>query len=101
MLTVAQLAAEIKSGAVDTVVAAFTDMQGRLLGKRLDGHYFMATAAKGEPVEGCNHLLSLHLQLLRCPGLELARSARGVPDVDPVPPYSLRRPPHPLRLVVL
>jgi len=33
MLTLDELRAEVEDGSIDTVVAAFTDMQGRLLGK--------------------------------------------------------------------
>ncbi len=33
MLTFDELGAEVESGAIDTVVVAFTDMQGRLMGK--------------------------------------------------------------------
>ena len=41
MLSLEELRAEIESGAIDTVVVAFTDMQGRLLGKRLHGEFFL------------------------------------------------------------
>jgi glutamine synthetase len=34
-MTVDELRAEIEAGAVDTVLVGFTDMQGRLQGKRL------------------------------------------------------------------
>src|SRR6476620_9591188 len=40
-LTVDQLRAEIEAGDIDTVIVAFADMQGRLQGKRLHGHYFL------------------------------------------------------------
>ncbi len=40
-LTVADLAARVAAGEIDTVVVAFTDMQGRLQGKRLHGQYFI------------------------------------------------------------
>jgi glutamine synthetase len=33
-MTLKELTAEIESGAIDTIVVAFTDMQGRLMGKR-------------------------------------------------------------------
>ena len=36
-LTVEQLLDRIGTGKIDTVVVAFTDMQGRLQGKRLHG----------------------------------------------------------------
>ena len=35
------LAEQVEHGEVDTVVAAFTDMQGRLVGKRVTGRYFL------------------------------------------------------------
>jgi glutamine synthetase len=34
MLSVEELRTDVESGAIDTVVAAFTEMQGRLIGKR-------------------------------------------------------------------
>jgi len=37
-LTLESLRAEIEAGDIDTVVVGFTDMQGRLQGKRLHGH---------------------------------------------------------------
>ena len=39
-LTMDDLVGRIDTGDVDTVVVAFTDMQGRLQGKRLHGRYF-------------------------------------------------------------
>jgi hypothetical protein len=41
VLTIDELRADVETGAVDTVIAAFTDMQGRLLGKRLDAEFFL------------------------------------------------------------
>ena len=54
MLTKEQLAAGVESGKIDTVVVAFTDMQGRLMGKRVDAEYFVETSYDGESTEGCN-----------------------------------------------
>ena len=42
--TVDQLRAAVLAGEVDTVIVAFTDMQGRLQGKRLHGRYFIEPA---------------------------------------------------------
>ena len=55
-LTVDDLKARIEAGEIDTVVVAFTDMQGRLQGKRLHGHYFVDFVL-GHGTEGCNYLL--------------------------------------------
>ena len=40
MLTAAELHEEIANGAIDTVLVAFPDLQGRLVGKRVTGHYW-------------------------------------------------------------
>jgi glutamine synthetase len=41
MLTLEQLRVLVAEGEVDTVVLAFTDMQGRLAGKRLSAEFFL------------------------------------------------------------
>ena len=41
LLSLEQLRVQIEEGHVDTVIVAFTDMQGRLQGKRLHGQYFL------------------------------------------------------------
>src|SRR5437762_6037580 len=87
-----QLAAEVEKGQIDTIVVAFTDMQGRLMGKRLDAEYFMDTAGHGESVEGCNYLLALDMEMDPIPCYEMANWERGYGDFDMVPDFaSLRR----------
>jgi glutamine synthetase len=44
MLTMQQLAAAVSAGEIDTVVVAFPDMQGRLIGKRMQAEYFLVCA---------------------------------------------------------
>ena len=48
-MTIADLTAKIKSGEVDTVVVAMTDMQGRLTGKRIHGTFFLDEVLKHIP----------------------------------------------------
>ncbi len=91
MLSLDQLAASVKDGAVDTVIAAFTDMQGRLMGKRLDAEYFLASAGKGEPVEGCNYLLAVEMEMDPVSGYEMASWERGYGDFDLVPDFATMR----------
>src|SRR6266487_2582860 len=89
-----QLAADVKKGLIDTVVVAFTDMQGRLMGKRIDAEYFMESAGHGESVEGCNYLLALDMEMDPVPGYEMANWERGYGDFKIVPDIStLRRTP--------
>jgi glutamine synthetase len=53
-------------GAVDTVVTAFPDQQGRLAGKRYTVHTFLSQAREGW--EGCNYLLGCDLENEPLPG---------------------------------
>src|SRR5512145_1270366 len=59
MLSADELRELVATGDVDTVVVAFTDMQGRLMGKRLHGEFFVEETEAEHPVEGCNYLLAL------------------------------------------
>ena len=80
MLGFDELKADVESGAIDTVVVAFTDMQGRLMGKRLHGEFFVEEVGAGHPVEGCNYLLALEMEMDPVPGYELASWERGYGD---------------------
>src|ERR687892_61399 len=63
---------------IDTVVVAFTDMQGRLLGKRLHRDHFLTNGT--ELVEGCNYLLALDMEMDPVSGYEIASWERGYGD---------------------
>ena len=80
MLSFAELKAEAESGAIDTVVVAFTDMQGRLMGKRLHAEFFVDEMGSDHPVEGCNYLLALDMEMDPIPGYEIASWERGYGD---------------------
>ena len=80
MLSFAELKAEVEAGAIDTVVVAFTDMQGRLMGKRLHAEFFCEEMADEHPVEGCNYLLALDMEMDPVPGYEIASWERGYGD---------------------
>jgi glutamine synthetase len=83
---------DLKDGTYDTVVVAFTDMQGRLMGKRLHVDYFLEQAEAGHPVEGCNYLLALEMEMDPVPGYEIASWERGYGDFALVPDLeTLRR----------
>ncbi len=93
MLTVEQLTAEVEAGTIDTVVCAFTDMQGRLMGKREEAHYFLAESVE-HGLEGCNYLLALDMEMDPQPGYEMASWARGYGDFHMTPDLAtLRRVP--------
>jgi glutamine synthetase len=91
MLGLDELRAEVEHGTIDTVLTCFTDMQGRLMGKRVDGDYFLEdTAAHG--VEGCNYLLALDMEMDPIPGYAMANWEQGYGDFHLVPDLeTLRR----------
>jgi glutamine synthetase len=80
VLTPDQLRADVETGAIDTVIAAFTDMQGRLMGKRLDAEFFLEELDAGHEVEGCNYLLALEMEMDPVPGYAMASWERGYGD---------------------
>jgi len=79
-LSLEQLRSEIESGAIDTVITAFTDMQGRLQGKRNHGHYFLDHVL-GHGVEGCNYLLAVDVEMNTVDGYAISSWERGYGDM--------------------
>ena len=93
-LTQDGLRALIDDGEVDTVVLAFTDMQGRLQGKRLHGRYFLDVALEAG-TEGCNYLLAVDVDMNTVDGYEISSWQRGYGDMEFVPDWdTLRLLPH-------
>jgi glutamine synthetase len=91
MLSLKELAAEAEAGAIDTVVTAFTDMQGRLFGKRIQIEYFLDEVTSSG-IEGCNYLLALDMEMEPLPGYEMANWEQGYGDFVIVPDLgTLRR----------
>jgi glutamine synthetase len=76
---------------IDTVIMAFTDMQGRLLGKRLHRDFFFEQVDHGHGTEGCNYLLALEMEMDPVPGYEIASWERGYGDFELVPDLSTLR----------
>ena len=91
MLTLAELAAEVAADEIDTVIIAFSDHYGRLLGKRLDAEYFLAEAAN-HGTHACNYLLTTDMEMEPAPGYRFAKWERGYGDFHLVPDLdTLRR----------
>jgi glutamine synthetase len=80
-LTMDGLVARIDDGRIDTVVVAFTDMQGRLQGKRLHGRYF-ADHVVGHGTEGCNYLLAVDVDMNTVDGYAISSWERGYGDME-------------------
>jgi glutamine synthetase len=74
-----ELKAEVSSGAIDTVLLAITDMQGRLMGKRLVAKHFVDDVAE-HGAEGCNYLLAVDVDMTPVSGFAMASWERGYGD---------------------
>lgn len=79
-LTVEQLRADIAAGTVDTVIVAFTDMQGRLQGKRIHAQFFLDSVL-GHGTEGCNYLLAVDVDMNTVDGYAISSWERGYGDM--------------------
>ncbi len=93
MLEPAELLEEIGRGAIDTVLVAFPDLQGRLVGKRVTGHYWAEQMQGGrEPVHACNYLLAVDVDMNPLAGYQFANWEQGYGDVAVLPDLgTLRR----------
>jgi glutamine synthetase len=80
MLTLGELESAVSDGSIDTVVVAFTDMQGRLMGKRMHAAYFVEENVGEHGAEGCNYLLALEMEMDPVPGYAIASWERGYGD---------------------
>jgi glutamine synthetase len=83
---------ELKDAGVDTVVVAFTDMQGRLMGKRYHVDFFLEEVEAGHEAEGCNYLLALDMEMDPQPGYAMASWERGYGDFGLEPDLATLRP---------
>jgi glutamine synthetase len=63
---------------IDTVLVCMADMQGRLMGKRLTGHYFLDSLDHG--THACNYLLAVDMEMEPVPGFKAASWERGYGD---------------------
>src|SRR4051795_7358269 len=82
---------ELKNAGVDTVVVAFTDMQGRLMGKRYHVDFFLEEVDAGHEAEGCNYLLALDMEMDPQPGYAMASWERGYGDFTLTPDLATLR----------
>jgi glutamine synthetase len=93
MLTLERLRVDVGEGEIDTVVLAFTDMQGRLQGKRLAAEFFLDEVAEHYS-EGCNYLLAVDVEMNTVDGYAMSSWDRGYGDFVLVPDMTtLRRVP--------
>ena len=91
MLSLPQLEEKIRSGAIETVIAAFPDLYGRLFGKRITGDFFLEQVARSG-MHACNYLFTVDMEMNPVPGYRYANWETGYGDFHCVPDMpTLRR----------
>ncbi|MGD0882937.1 MAG: glutamine synthetase, partial [Acidimicrobiales bacterium] len=83
MLTLETLPHQIRSGDVHTVVVAFPDLQGRPVGKRVTGAFFLDHVLD-HGIEVCDYLLACDVDMEPLPGYEFANWDTGYGDLHAV-----------------
>jgi glutamine synthetase len=83
MLTLETLPHLIQSGDIDTVVVAFPDLQGRPVGKRVTGAFFLDHVLH-HGIEACDYLLACDVDMDPLPGYEFANWEAGFGDMNAV-----------------
>ena len=79
-LTVDELADAIAKDEIDTVIVAFPDAQGRLVGKRVAGRFWLDEVA-GHGAEVCDYLLSVDVDLNTIDGYAMSSWDKGYGDL--------------------
>ncbi|WP_169080180.1 glutamine synthetase family protein [Microcella alkalica] len=79
-LTMGELEQRIRSGEIDTVIVAFTDMQGRLVGKRVSARLFLEEVG-AHGAECCNYLLAVDVEMNTVGGYAISSWERGYGDM--------------------
>lgn len=89
-LSLDQLRTTVADGHVDTVIVAFTDMQGRLIGKRVSARLFLDDVAE-HGAEACNYLLAVDVEMNTVDGYAMSSWERGYGDMALIPDFSTLR----------
>ncbi len=90
-MTLDDLRKAVAEGAVDTVLLGFTDMQGRLQGKRLVGTHFVEEVIE-HGAEACNYLLAVDVDMNTVTGYAMSSWDTGYGDFEMAPDFDTVRP---------
>jgi glutamine synthetase len=82
----------IEAGDLDTVLVVFPDQQGRFMGKRVTGDFFVHDLLEGEgAIHACNYLLAVDMEMEPLPGYAYANWDTGYGDLKAIPDLSTLR----------
>ena len=81
----------VADGDIDTVLVVFADLQGRFMGKRVTGHFFLDDMLGHDGMHGCNYLLTVDVDMEPLPGYRYANWDLGYGDFQCVPDMNTLR----------
>ncbi len=90
MLSPDELGRLVAADDVDTVIVAFTDMQGRLMGKRVSARFFVDEVAE-HGAECCNYLLAVDVDMDTVVGYAMSNWDTGYGDMVMLPDLTTLR----------
>jgi len=88
-LDIADLKAYVEQGEIDTILVCFPDMQGRLIGKRVTGRFFLDKCI--DEMHVCDYLLTVDMDMEPVPGYRAASWDTGYGDFALKPDMSTLR----------
>ena len=90
MLTLDALKKRVESDEIETIIVAFTDHYGRLLGKRYDADFFLESAVE-DGAHACDYLLTTDMEMEPVQGYRMANWELGYGDFHLVPDLATLR----------
>jgi glutamine synthetase len=90
LLTREELTDLVANGEVETVLAVFPDLYGRLMGKRITGSFFLDEVAEAG-MHACDYLLACDMEMEAVPGYLYTSWETGYGDFHCVPDLSTLR----------
>src|SRR5581483_10956408 len=89
-ISVDELKRLVTAGEIETVIAVFPDMYGRLVGKRFVAQYFLDDVAE-HGMHACDYLLACDMEMDPVPGYAFTSWAKGYGDFNPIPDFETLR----------
>ena len=90
MLTLATLKEKITAGEIETILAVFPDLYGRLVGKRITADFFLDQTARSG-MHACDYLLTVDMEMDVIEGYDFANWDKGYGDFHCAPDFSTLR----------
>ncbi|MBV9492743.1 MAG: glutamine synthetase, partial [Acidobacteria bacterium] len=89
-ITLDELRRLTADGGIETVIAVFPDMYGRLVGKRITARFFIDDVVE-HGMHACDYLLACDMDMEPVPGYAFTSWAKGYGDFRPVPDFDTLR----------